>query len=139
VSATLHESPFETRITNNQATLDSAILRATLAPVTEQAVRGGDWRTDFCLVLLGAAAAFGTYTEIMEQKLAEPGRHILTSFFAATVFVSLFERIGGYRLKQVSRLHWQFKRTVTTWGFTVAVVLLVAFLTKTSENVLDNV
>jgi hypothetical protein len=50
--------------------------------------------TDFCLVVLAATAAFGTYTEVMEQRLAEPGRHILTSFFAATVFVSLLERIG---------------------------------------------
>jgi hypothetical protein len=41
--------------------------------------------TDFCLVLLAAAAAYGTYTEFMELSLAEPGRHILTSLFAATV------------------------------------------------------
>jgi Undecaprenyl-phosphate glucose phosphotransferase len=89
--------------------------------------------TDFCLVLLAAAAAYGTYTEFMELSLAEPGRHILTSLFAATVFVSLFERIGGYRLKQLASVDWQLKRTPIIWAFTVAVVLVVAFFSKTSE------
>jgi lipopolysaccharide/colanic/teichoic acid biosynthesis glycosyltransferase len=65
--------------------------------------------------------------------VAEPGRHILTSFLAATMFVGLFERLGGYRLKQLSRLDWQLKRVLITWGFTVAVLLLIAFFSKTSE------
>jgi Undecaprenyl-phosphate glucose phosphotransferase len=88
---------------------------------------------DWCLVLAAAAAGFVVYFTVMDQTIAEPERHILTSFLAATVFAGIFERLGGYRSKQLSRLDWQVTRVLTTWGFTVAVLLLVAFLSKTSE------
>lgn len=56
-----------------------------------------------------------------------------TAFLAATLFVCGFERIGGYRLKQLSELKWQLMRTRMIWDTFVSVVLLVAFITKTSE------
>jgi Undecaprenyl-phosphate glucose phosphotransferase len=89
--------------------------------------------SDFCLVLAAAAPAFTAYSGVMDRTLADPGRHILTSFLAATLFVGSFERLGGYSLKQLSRLHWQLTRVVMTWGCAVAVLLLVAFVSKTSE------
>jgi hypothetical protein len=52
---------------------------------------------------------------------------------AATVFTGMFERLGDYRSKQLSRLDWQVTRVLMTWGFTLAVLLLAAFLSKTSE------
>jgi Undecaprenyl-phosphate glucose phosphotransferase len=69
----------------------------------------------------------------MDQTVAEPGRHVLSSLFAATVFVGLLERFGGYELKQLPRLHWQLTHILMTWGLTVAVLLLVAFFSKTSD------
>jgi Undecaprenyl-phosphate glucose phosphotransferase len=134
----------------HEATLDPRIVSETFPaipqePLGRRVVRRPDWlsieivalvvgATDFCLILAAAAAAFATYSGVMDQTVAEPGRHLLTSIFAATLFVGLFERLRGYRLKQLSRLHWQLTRMLMTWGFTIAVVLLVAFFSKTSET-----
>jgi Undecaprenyl-phosphate glucose phosphotransferase len=89
---------------------------------------------DWCMVLAAAAAAFAAYSGMMDQMVSEPGRHVLTSVLAATLFAGVFERLGGYRLKQLSRLHWQLTRIVMVWGGTVSVILLIAFLSKTSET-----
>lgn len=89
--------------------------------------------SDWCLVLAAAAAAFPVYFGFMDQTVAQPERHILTSFLAATVFVGIFGRLGGYRSRQLSRLDWQVTCVLMTWGFTLAVLLLAAFLSKTSE------
>jgi Undecaprenyl-phosphate glucose phosphotransferase len=89
---------------------------------------------DWCMVLFAAAAAFAVYFGIMDQRPAEPERLLLTSFLAATLFAGVFERIGGYRLSQLSRLDWQLARILIIWGATVSVVLLIAFLSKTSET-----
>jgi polysaccharide biosynthesis protein PslA len=88
---------------------------------------------DWCLVLAAAATAFAVYFGVMDQRVAQPERHILTAFLAATVFAGMFERLGGYRSKHLARLDWQVTRLLMTWGFTVAVLLFAAFLSKTSE------
>lgn len=88
---------------------------------------------DFCLVPAAAVPAFAIYSGIMDQTVAEAGRHILTSFFAATVFVGLLERVGGYRLKQLRRLRWQLRHILMTWGLTIAVLMVVGFFSKTSD------
>jgi Undecaprenyl-phosphate glucose phosphotransferase len=90
--------------------------------------------SDFCLVLAAAAAAFPIYSAIMGQAVAEPERHVLTSFLAATLVVGLFERLGGYQSKQLSRVCWQLSHVALTWGLTVAVLLLAAFFSKTSQT-----
>jgi Undecaprenyl-phosphate glucose phosphotransferase len=89
--------------------------------------------SDFCLVLGAAAFAFAAYCGVMDGTLADPGRHVLTAFLAATLFVGMFERLDGYSLKYLSRLHWQLTRIVMTWLFAVAVLLFLAFVSKTSE------
>ena len=89
---------------------------------------------DFCLIPAGAAAAFSAYSGVMDQAVAGLGRHVLTSFLAATLFVGVFDRLGGYRLAQVSRLRWQLTRTFMAWGLTVSALLLGGFLTKTSDS-----
>jgi hypothetical protein len=43
---------------------------------------------DWCMVLAAAAVAFAAYSGVMDQRLAEPGRLVLTSFLAATLFGS---------------------------------------------------
>jgi Undecaprenyl-phosphate glucose phosphotransferase len=89
---------------------------------------------DWCLVLAAAAAAFTAYSGVMDHSVEAPGRHLLTAFLAATLFVGAFERLGGYRLKQLSQLNWQLTHIPMTWGATLSVVLLVAFLSKTSDT-----
>jgi Undecaprenyl-phosphate glucose phosphotransferase len=88
---------------------------------------------DWCLVLTAAAVAFAVYFSVMDQTVAQPERHVLTSFLAATIFAGTFERLGGYRSKQLSRLNCQVTRVLAVWGLTMAILLLVAFLSKTSE------
>jgi Undecaprenyl-phosphate glucose phosphotransferase len=88
---------------------------------------------DFCLIPAGAVPAFEIYSGINEQMIAEPGRHGLTSVLAATIFVALLERFGGYQLKQLLNLRCQLGRSLTAWGLTVAVLLVVGFFTKTSD------
>jgi Undecaprenyl-phosphate glucose phosphotransferase len=88
---------------------------------------------DWCLILTAAGAAFVIYFGVMDQTVAWPEHHVLTAFLAATVFAGMFERLGGYRSKQLSRLNWQVTRVLVTWGITIAVLVLAAFLSKTSE------
>ena len=90
--------------------------------------------SDFCLVLGAAALAFAAYSGVMDRTLAEPGHHVMTSFLAATLFVGMFERLDGYSLKQLSRLEWQLTRIAVAWMFALAVLLFLAFLSKTSET-----
>jgi Undecaprenyl-phosphate glucose phosphotransferase len=88
---------------------------------------------DFCLVLIAAAATFAFYFDLTNRSAAEPARYVWTALFAATLFVGGFERLGGYRLKQLLRLNWQLRRVLIIWSMTLSVLLLVAFLGKTSE------
>jgi Undecaprenyl-phosphate glucose phosphotransferase len=89
--------------------------------------------SDFSLVLLAAAGAFAAY-DVVDRDLEGPGRHILTAFLAATLFVYSFERLGGYRLRQLSKLAWQVTRILTTWAILISVLLFVAFVAKISES-----
>src|SRR5215469_10528658 len=89
--------------------------------------------SDFCLILGAAAVAFAAYSGLMERTLEGPERHILTTFLAAMLFISMFERLGGYRLQYLLRLDWQCSRVVMTCGFVASMLLLVAFFSKTSE------
>jgi Undecaprenyl-phosphate glucose phosphotransferase len=103
---------------------------AWLSPETVAFVVGV---SDFCMVLGAAALAFAAYSVVLDRTLAEPGHHVITSFLAATLFVGMFERLDGYSLKHLSRLHWQLTRIVMTWVFAVAVLLFLGFVSKTSE------
>jgi hypothetical protein len=60
--------------------------------------------TDLCLVLGAATAAFVTYFAVTDRTIAAPERRALTSFFAATLFVAFFGRLGGYPSRQLSLL-----------------------------------
>jgi Undecaprenyl-phosphate glucose phosphotransferase len=88
---------------------------------------------DFFLVLIAALAAFTLYFDLMNRSAVEPGRYVWTTLFAALVYVGGFERLGGYRLKQLLRLDWQLTRALMMWGMTVSLLLLVAFVGKMSD------
>jgi Undecaprenyl-phosphate glucose phosphotransferase len=90
--------------------------------------------TDLCLVSIAAAVVFWFYFDVLNVSSAEYGRYVPTTLFAATVFVCGFERLGGYRLKQLLRLDWQLTRTLMVWGTTLSILLLTAFFGKVSES-----
>jgi Undecaprenyl-phosphate glucose phosphotransferase len=58
----------------------------------------------------------------------------LTALLAAILFVGGFERLGGYRLKQLAKLKWQLTRIVITWGVLISALLFVAFISKISDS-----
>jgi Undecaprenyl-phosphate glucose phosphotransferase len=89
---------------------------------------------DFCLVTVAAVTAFVVYFVASGEPKPESGHYILTSVFAATLFVNGFERLGGYRLKQLVRLRWQLTHVLTVWASAVSLLLLVAFFAKILES-----
>ena len=90
--------------------------------------------TDLCLVSIAAAVVFWFYFDVLNVSSAESGRYVLTTLFAATVFVGGFERLGGYQLKQLLRLDWQLTRILMMWAITLSLLLLTGFLGKASES-----
>jgi Undecaprenyl-phosphate glucose phosphotransferase len=109
------------RIFGQRLRLSSEILAVSIAA------------TDFCMVLIVAVVVFSLYFSVLNVSTAEPGRYVPTTLFAATVFVGGFERLGGYRLKQLLKLDWQLTRILMMWGIAVSVLLLTAFFGKVSE------
>jgi Undecaprenyl-phosphate glucose phosphotransferase len=89
---------------------------------------------DFCLLLVAAAGVFTVYFGLVDPSEPEPGLYVFSALFAATLFVGGFERLGGYRLKQLSRLQWQLTRAILTWSVTVSILFLVAFLGKVMQS-----
>jgi Undecaprenyl-phosphate glucose phosphotransferase len=87
---------------------------------------------DFCLVA-GAAAAVVLYLEVQGDSAATSRHYTLTSIFAATLFVTMFERSGGYQLKRLQLLRWQLRHVLMVWAVAVAVLLFGASLGKISE------
>ena len=88
---------------------------------------------DFCVVVGAAAATSAVYFDVLNVSTAEPSRYILPALFAATLFVVGFERLGGYRLKQLFRPRWQVTRALMIWAVALSVLLLVSFLSKRTE------
>jgi len=105
-----------------RARLSSEILAATVAAI------------DFCLVLMAAAGAFILYFDLSNRSAGEAEKYIWPTLFAATLFVSGFGRVGGYRLMQLLNLRWQLTRALAMWSMTLSLLLLVAFLEKQSET-----
>jgi Undecaprenyl-phosphate glucose phosphotransferase len=89
---------------------------------------------DFGLVLGAGAVAFALYLGIALHSPAEWERYLLTSIVAATLFVTGFQHIGGYTLKQLSMLRWQLTRAGSIWAVIVSILLLAAFAGKVSET-----
>ena len=90
--------------------------------------------SDFGALLAAAAVVFAVYFNVQNPSGTESRPYVLPALFAATLFVGGFERLGGYQLRQLSRLYWQLAHAMMTWGVTVSVLLLAGFLGKTSQN-----
>jgi Undecaprenyl-phosphate glucose phosphotransferase len=89
---------------------------------------------DFGLVLVSGAVAFALYLGIALHSPVEWQRYLLTSVIAGTLFVTGFQHIGGYTLKQLSMLRWQLTRAASMWAIIVSGLLLAAFVGKVSET-----
>jgi Undecaprenyl-phosphate glucose phosphotransferase len=89
--------------------------------------------TDLFLVAAAAAAVFDIYFKVLSPSATPAIPYILPATLAATLFIGAFERLGGYKLKQLSRLNWQLTWVSATWALTVSILLATAFLGKVSE------
>jgi Undecaprenyl-phosphate glucose phosphotransferase len=87
------------------------------------------------LVLIVAAASLACWAYFNLTGMAPPprSRFFLTSLLAAVLFVAIFERTGGYQLKQLRLLRWQLTHTLISWCVTIAILLSVAYTAKTSD------
>lgn len=103
---------------------------ASLSPETVAVTVAG---MDFFLVSAAAAAVFHIYFTVINPSATPAIPYIFPAMLAATLFVGAFERVGGYKLKQWSRLRWQLTRVSATWGLTVSILLATAFVGKVSE------
>ena len=72
---------------------------------------------------MGAASLVTFIIYSQDGDDLEPDRYILTSLFAATLFVVVFERLRGYRLSQLA-----------IWGFVMSLSLLLVFVGKISDR-----
>jgi Undecaprenyl-phosphate glucose phosphotransferase len=104
------------------------------ARVSSETVTATVAALDFCLVAGAGALAFYLYFGIRGNTEPEHARYVVTWLFSATLFVSLFERLGGYKLKRLRLLQWQLIQVLTIWLGTLALLLLVAFIGKISDG-----
>lgn len=68
------------------------------------------------------------------EEASQPARYVLTAIAAGALFVIGFERLGGYRLRQLTHLRWQLTRVACVWAAAVSLLLLMAFVAKTSGS-----
>jgi Undecaprenyl-phosphate glucose phosphotransferase len=91
---------------------------------------------DFATVIAGALLSYLFY---LVHFLGDRGdddfdRYSLVSLVIAGTTAVLLSESGVYSFKRLGNLDWQLKRTIGVWSAVSAMGLLVAFITKTSEN-----
>src|SRR5205807_860740 len=106
------------------------------ASLSAEVVAGLVKTADFCLVLAAAVSAFVFYFGFHEATAAsaDARRYGLTALLAAMLFVTGFQRLGGYQFKRLTELHWQVSRVAMMWGITMSALLLVSFVGKLSAD-----
>ena len=88
---------------------------------------------DFVTMLLSAALAFVVYIVfILNDEGAEP--FTLTAVLGSTLFVVGFHTLGGYSFKRLSAFRWQASRIALVWAGALAVLLMLAFISKVSGS-----
>ncbi len=88
---------------------------------------------DVGLVAAAGIVAYKTYFGVTGSA-PEPARYVMTALLAATMFVAMFERSGGYRVKRLILLRWQLTHVLMIWAVTVGLLLLLAFVGKISQT-----
>jgi Undecaprenyl-phosphate glucose phosphotransferase len=81
---------------------------------------------DFAAILVSAAAVAAAYRKFAPGSV--PETWILPALLAAILFVSGFERIGGYKVTGVCLLKSQIKYVLGVWASAASCLLLVVFL-----------
>jgi hypothetical protein len=132
------------------ATPDPGTPRDTLHVIPQEAHRKPDFQrpvwlspeivafvvsaSDWCLVLAAAAAAFPVYFGFMGPDGSAAGASHPDLVFGRNVHASPASPIWTTVSTDSRRAARTCPRTPMTWGFTLAVLLLAAFLSKTSES-----
>jgi Undecaprenyl-phosphate glucose phosphotransferase len=89
--------------------------------------------SDFATVLLSAVLAFVIYIVfILNDERAEPVA--LTAVLGSTLFVAGFHTLSGYSFKRLSAFRWQASRIALVWAGALAMLLMLAFITKVSGS-----
>jgi Undecaprenyl-phosphate glucose phosphotransferase len=103
-------------------------------PISPEVVAGLAKLVDFILVLAAGAVSFAAYLIAVVNDPDGISRYALSALISCILFVIAFQRMGGYRFKALSNLRWQATRVAVIWSGAVSALLLLAFLTKTSET-----
>jgi Undecaprenyl-phosphate glucose phosphotransferase len=109
-------------ISRRRATSAIEFISATVAAI------------DFFTVLITAASIFFAYFWLTDRTASPPSLYLATALIAAVAFVGVFERVGGYPLKRLQELRWQIPRITLAWLGAVAILLLIGFVARISDN-----
>ena len=86
---------------------------------------------DLSLIVGATVAVFTLQSDVTIHSAQAVDRDLvalLTSLLAAMLFVASFQRIGGYKLAQLSNLRWQLTRAAVVWTVTGSVLFFGALL-----------
>jgi Undecaprenyl-phosphate glucose phosphotransferase len=101
--------------------------------LSSEVIVGSTKIVDFATVLLSGMLAFVIYIVfILNGEGADS--FASTTVLGATLFVTGFHAIGGYKFKHLSVFGWQFVRIALVWTGVLSALLMLAFITKISGN-----
>jgi Undecaprenyl-phosphate glucose phosphotransferase len=101
--------------------------------LSSEVIVGSTKIVDFATVLLSGMLAFVIYIVfILNGEGADS--FASTTVLGATLFVTGFHAIGGYKFKHLSVFGWQVVRIALVWTGVLSALLMLAFITKISGN-----
>jgi Undecaprenyl-phosphate glucose phosphotransferase len=89
---------------------------------------------DFAVIVFTSFAAYVFYVEIYLADYHDLFRYVATSVLSAFLFVIIYQQIGSYRLAQLSLLSRQLSLVVLAWCGSIAILMVLAFITKASAT-----
>ena len=101
-------------------------------PVSTSLARGLMRLSDFCLVVASGALSHWIWLADM-PSLGWP-TYILVALFGALLAVNMMHFDGAYRWRVLCSITDSVRRAFLGWAIVVAVLVLLAFLTKTSDQ-----
>jgi Undecaprenyl-phosphate glucose phosphotransferase len=89
----------------------------------------------FAIVAMGAVANLVYEVAYLDIDYAEHfEQYMVTALLGAAFFVTIFQRLGGYRFDYLSRPQWQIPRVLLVWSGAAAILVVLAFIMKESGN-----
>ena len=89
---------------------------------------------DFLIVVIIAAIIYASYFRLLGTSASKLPLYLAAALLAATVFVAIFERLGGYRLPRLQSLRWQVSYISLAWLAAVSLLMLTAFIGRISSE-----